>query len=140
MDINTIYNTIRKKGGRLTKTRKAIIHTLVHTHCLMSQTDIRSALAKQSMKPDRSTLFRELLFLAKHAIVLKNTISGTDYYEIPHDHHHHLVCLGCNAIKKVEFGNHLTKQEKQISQRNHFTIMNHSLEFYGYCHKCQAHG
>jgi len=90
------------------------------------------------MNPNRSTIFRELLFLTKNNILIKNNISGVDCYEIQQDHHHHLVCLNCNSIIKIEVGGHLAKQEKQIAKRNKFDIINHSLEFYGYCRNCQA--
>jgi Fur family ferric uptake transcriptional regulator len=82
-------------------------------------------------------MYRELKFLTNNGVVIKNTISGTDYYEISKDHHHHLVCLKCKNIDMVEIGNHLKKQEKEIAKKNKFNIINHSLEFYGYCHKCQ---
>lgn len=128
---------VKDKGGRLTKTRKAILSILLEGCCLMSQSDIRVKLADQSFTPNRSTLFRELIFLVKHSIVVKNTIAGTDYYEIPNDHHHHLVCLECNSIDKVSIGNHLSAQEKQIAKEKDFSVKNHSLEFYGYCKNCQ---
>jgi Fur family ferric uptake transcriptional regulator len=102
----------------------------------MSLAHLRAELKERSLKPDRSTLFRELIYLSKHAIAVKNTISGVDYYEIPHDHHHHLVCLGCNSIDKIDIGNHLEKQEKSIAKQSEFTVINHSLEFYGYCKDC----
>lgn len=136
MNIDFLYNTIRENGGRLTKVRRAIIDALVRSDCLMSQADLQSALIKSSIHPNRSTLFRELIFLVKHAIIIKNSISGKDYYEIPHDHHHHLVCLGCRSIKKVHLTNHLVRQEKQIGIQNKFTITNHSLDFYGFCKNC----
>jgi Fur family ferric uptake transcriptional regulator len=74
--------------------------------------------------------------LTNNGVVIKNTISGTDYYEIPKNHHHHLICLRCKYIEMIEISDHLKKQEKQIAKQNKFTIINHSLEFYGYCHKC----
>ena len=138
MNKNIIYKNIRIQGGRVTKIRKKIVKILSDAGCLMPQTEILARLKKQGVNPNRSTIFRELLFLARKNIAVKNTISGVDYYEMPHDHHHHLVCLNCNSIEKVKIGNHLLKQEKQISKQNKFIIINHSLEFYGYCRKCQA--
>ena len=137
MDTALLYQMVKDKGGRLTKTRKALLRILAEGHCLMSSSDIRAKLAQQSINPNRSTLFRELIFLVKHSIVVKNTIAGTDYYEIPNDHHHHLVCLECNSIDKVSIGNHLSAQEKQIAEENNFSVRSHSLEFYGYCKNCQ---
>jgi len=136
--MNKIYKTINSSGGRLTKAKKAIIDVLSENHCLLAKADLVEKLKAKNIKPDRSTTYRELKFLTKNNIVIKNTIAGVDYYEIPDDHHHHLVCLGCNSISKVKIGNQLEKQEKQIAKQNKFNIINHSLEFYGYCHKCKV--
>lgn len=136
--MNTIHKTIRVYGGRLTKIKKAIIDVLSENCCLLSRQELVERLKSKKIKPDRSTIFRELQFLTKNNVIIKNTIAGIDYFEIPQDHHHHLVCMGCNSIIKVAIGNHLEKQEKQIAKQNKFNIINHSLEFYGYCHKCQA--
>jgi Fe2+ or Zn2+ uptake regulation protein len=138
MNKDIIYKNIRDQGGRVTKIRKKIVQILSDTGCLIPQAEILARLKKQGINPNRSTIFRELLFLTQKNIAVKNTISGVDYYEIPKDHHHHLVCLNCNSIKKVKIGNHLSRQEKQITEQNKFNIINHSLEFYGYCRKCQA--
>jgi Fur family transcriptional regulator, ferric uptake regulator len=124
--------------GRLTKIKKAIIDILSENHCLLSKAELINKLNSIKINPNRSTIYRELQFLTKSGIIIKNTISGIDYYEIPKDHHHHLVCLGCNRIDKVKITNQLEKQEKQIAKQNNFNIINHSLEFYGYCRKCQA--
>jgi Fur family transcriptional regulator, ferric uptake regulator len=136
--MNTIHKTIQSSGGRLTKTKKAIIDILSENHCLLAKVELVEKLNIKKIKPDRSTIYRELQFLTKNNVIIKNSISGIDYYEIPQDHHHHLVCMGCDSISKVEIDNHLEKQEKQIAKQNKFNIINHSLEFYGYCQKCQA--
>lgn len=138
MNLDIIFKKIHAQGGRITKVRKEVVRILSETECLMSQADIFAQLKKLKIEPCRSTIFRELFFLTKNNIVIKNTISGVDYYEIPQGHHHHLVCLGCNSIKKVEINNHLKKQENQIEKQNQFNIINHSLEFYGYCRNCQV--
>ena len=137
MQEKDIFEKIREQGGRITTIRKKILRILSEKGCLVSQEKILANLKKQNQKPNRSTIFRELLFLTKNNIVLKNTISGIDYYEIPHEHHHHIVCLKCKSIKKIDIGNCLEKQEKLVEKRNNFIIINHSLEFYGYCHKCR---
>jgi len=136
--MNTAYKIIKVSGGRLTKIKKAIIDVLCENHCFLSKHELVEKLKIKKIKPDRSTIYRELQFLTNNNIVIKNTIAGTDYYEIQQDHHHHLVCMNCNSISSVDIGNHLEKQEKQIAKQNKFNIIHHSLEFYGYCHKCQA--
>jgi Fe2+ or Zn2+ uptake regulation protein len=136
--MNTIYKTIQSSGGRMTKIKKAIIDILSENNCLLSKQELVDKLKAKKIRPNRSTIYRELQFLTKNNIIIKNTIASVDYYEIPQDHHHHLVCLSCNSISEVKIGNHLEKQEKQIVKQKKFNIINHMLEFYGYCHKCQA--
>lgn len=138
MIINTIHKIIQSAGGRLTKTKKAIIDNLFENRCLLSKQALAEKLKAKRIKPDRSTIYRELRFLVKNNVVIKNTIAGIDYFEIPQDHHHHLVCMSCNSISRVEIENRLEKQEKQIAKQTKFNIIHHSLEFYGYCHKCRA--
>lgn len=138
MNKQKVYQQIKAEGGRLTKVRKELVRILLEEKCLISQAKILTKLHNKGTIPNRSTVYRELQFLMKNNILIKNTLAGIDYYEIPQDHHHHLVCLGCNLISKVKLDTHLGKQEKKLAKQNNFNIINHSLEFYGYCHKCQA--
>jgi Fe2+ or Zn2+ uptake regulation protein len=137
MNTEIIFENIRLKGGRITKVRGEVINLLAKEECLMSRADILGKLDKLKMKPDRSTIFRELNFLVNNNFLIRNTISGVDYYEIPGCHHHHLICLGCKLIKKVDMEKHLEDQEKVIARENKFNILTHSLDFYGYCNKCK---
>ena len=105
---------------------------------MLSQDDILDRLRTIRIRPCRSTLYRELLYLSKNRIVTKNTISDVHYYEISSDHHHHLICNKCDSIEKVVMNNHLKTQEGRIAKRNKFSIISHSLDFYGVCHKCMA--
>jgi Fur family ferric uptake transcriptional regulator len=136
--MKTIHEKVKMCGGRLTKTKKAIIEALLECSCLLSKSDLVAKLETGGINPDQSTIYRELQFLTKNNIVIKSTIGGIDYYEIEKDHHHHLVCLKCNQIQKVEMEHHLAQQEKKIATENRFDIINHSLEFYGYCQKCKC--
>jgi len=138
MKIDEIYKQINNLGGRLTKVRKVILDSLINSDCLMSQDCILKALKKNDLKPNRSTIFRELTYLVKTNTIIKNTINSIDYYEIPKAHHHHLVCLKCHEISKIEIKDHFEIEEKKISKEKKFNILNHSLEFYGYCENCNT--
>lgn len=135
--MTTIYQKIRTKGGRLTKIRKAIIDILLKQNCFLSNAEIVIRLNRLKLHPDRSTIFRELGYLVKNQIIIKTVISGINYFEITQDHHHHLICLDCESIVRVDMGNHLEKQEKLIARQNNFKITGHSLEFYGRCRNCK---
>lgn len=140
MNKENIYTNIRTGGGRITKIRREIIRYLSEEDCLLSKSDMLAYLKKNDIQPNRSTLYRELLALTKSGVIIKNNISGIDYYEISNDHHHHhhLVCIKCNSIQKVEMEDHLRIQEREITKQTQFNIINHSLEFYGLCRNCQT--
>lgn len=135
--MENIHKKIKKVGGRVTKNRKAILATLKNDNCLMSKKDIVRHLHKKKYFPDRTTIYRELTFLTKNGFVLKNNISGVDYYEMPDAHHHHLVCLDCKCVERVDMQNHLNRHEKIIEKHHRFRIVSHTLEFFGYCKNCQ---
>lgn len=137
MEKKDFYKKIREKGGRLTKIRKAVVDILFDSGCMLSSSQIILQLKKKKINPDRTTIYRELLFLLKENIIQKNTALNKNYFEILKDHHHHLVCLSCNSFKKIKVNNNLTKKENKIGKKNNFKITSHSFDFYGLCHKCQ---
>lgn len=157
-----IYQNIKAQGGRLTRLRQALIEIMLKEDCLISSSKFLLCLKKTKLEPNRSTIYRELKFLVANNIIVKNIISGLSYYEISPSyrsfeinlpeacktknhasshkdhHHHHLICLKCNKIIKVELENQLIKQEQKLAEKTNFNIVNHSLDFYGYCRKCQV--
>lgn len=133
-----IYNDIRNKGGRMTKIRKHIIDTLVASDCCFSRKHLLLSLQQADLSPNRSTLFRELSFLTNSGIVNKHVFGKTDYFEIPKDHHHHLICLRCHSVTKFQADDKMRIWWEQVAKKEHFAVKNHSLECYGYCRTCQA--
>ena len=135
MKIEEIHNKIRSKKGRITKTRKAIIEALFNSGCMLSPSEIAS---KMKIKANRSTIYRELIFLYRNNIVAKSSCLNKSCFEIIKEHHHHhLVCLRCNSFIKIPASGEITRKEKDIANKNNFKIINHSLDFYGLCSKCQ---
>lgn len=132
-----IYKNIKGKGDRITKVRKAIIEILFNSGCMLSLKEISLKLKEKKISPNRTTIYRELLYLLKESIILKNTTLKKSYFELIKDHHHHLICLNCNSFQKIKVESELIKKEKEISKKNKFKIINHSFDFYGTCHKCQ---
>lgn len=57
---------------------------------------------------------------------------GHAHYELikPDDHHHHVICKKCEKIEDVK------ELSLKIPKIKNFKILNHSLEFYGYCNAC----
>ena len=96
-----ILDEIRGRGGRITRVKEQVIRALYGRECLLSAAEIMKSLNRKGLKPDRTTLYRELLYLADNHIVKKQNVGGKDYYELCRGHHHHLLPR-CHAIRKVE--------------------------------------
>ncbi len=135
--MDTILQRIRNDGFRLTKVRTAMVKILFDENRPLTSSDIQAQLSALHVKADRTTVYRELLFLLEHDVV--KTVRFADHkihYEICTDHHHHLVCTKCNKEIEIVLGEHQEEKEKEIYKREHFKVISHSLEFYGLCGSC----
>ena len=89
-----------------------------------------------------ATIYRTLELLEELGLLRKvNFGDGRSRYELiqmdlSEHHHHHLLCLSCNRIIEVE-EDLLHQLEDTIEQKHHFSIVNHNLQFFGYCKSCQ---
>ncbi len=137
MSANAIINQLKLEGFRSTKVRQALLEILWNETCLLSLAEIQQRLRVRKLQPNRSTLYRELKFLTEKNILNKNSIAGKDLFELPRDHHHHLVCVECGGLTRVELENHLKSEEKKLEKEFRFQIVRHELEFYGVCNDCQ---
>lgn len=137
MSVDKILNQLKQEGFRSTKVRQALLEILWSETCLLSLIEIQQRLRARKLRPNRSTLYRELKFLTEKKILNKNSIAGKDLYELPRDHHHHLVCVECGELTKVELESHLREEEKKLEKQFGFRIARHELEFYGVCEGCQ---
>jgi len=95
-----------------------------------------------------TTVYRTLELLVQNGLVFKFDFGdGRARFELSENpqsigHHHHLVCTGCGRIidytdfidEEIEL---LKRTEKGLSKKHHFTIMNHLIQFYGLCDRCQ---
>lgn len=133
-----ILKHLKASGFRITKARKAIINSLHQEHCALSARDLHLHLKKVGLKPDTSTIYRELQFLTAQKITEEVIFKdGVMRYELIGDeHHHHLVCTTCDHVTALEMEPDLKTIEACITKQG-FRISSHSLEFYGLCKSCQ---
>lgn len=103
-----------------------------------------SSLEIQKLIPsvDRATIYRCLDSLKlSHTLRIVEIGDGVIRYELAKDHHHHLICYKCKKIKKVELPKdeekHLENIQIRFQKKLNFSSLQHSLEFFGLCQKCQ---
>ncbi|MFZ4648639.1 MAG: Fur family transcriptional regulator [Patescibacteria group bacterium] len=138
MSLNELLEKVRNRGGRITKTRIAILDYLLSAKQPLSSTEIINHLRNASLIVNRTTVYRELAYLVGNGFVREVKLLGkTVLFELSEEHRHHLVCLKCHQVKTLAANHELCQQEAIIRQEDGFKVLDHSLEFYGLCKKCQ---
>ncbi len=135
----SIFQELRRSGARLTKTRRACIELFLARSTPLSVPTILSALHKKAVRVNKTTVYRELAQL--EAIGLVEVVQLGDrkqYFELANRaHHHHLICLGCDTVEDVQLEDQsLVARAKELGGKLRFSVVTHSIEFYGYCAQC----
>jgi len=134
-----LIEVLKKSGERITPIRRALLENFCNHPKPQTIQELLAYLEKKGLTANKTTIYRQLEILAQIGLVREVNFSDrSKRYELSSkDHHHHLVCQNCKKVEDVNLDNDLDKQEKKIWQKNHFKILQHSLEFFGLCHKCQ---
>ena len=129
---------LAKQGCKMTKQRKAILDILSNTSTCMSAEEIYLKVKKISPSTCLTTVYRTIELLASKNLLNKIDFGDNRYrYEINTNlHHHHIICLGCKKIMRLE-GCPVKEFEKKVSTKTNFEITGHRLELYGYCPECK---
>lgn len=90
---------------------------------------------------DRATIYRNLNKLKEKQLVRIIEIGdGAVRYESTEDHHHHLICLKCKEMTRVDLPEkdekRIEKLQSEFQDKSKFSFLTHSLEFFGLCIDC----
>jgi len=138
--MTNLREIIREKGLKATPSRIAVLD-LFNCDCMPMSVESVLDCLRGSKKPDRATIYRMLdsfvtVGLLKEVYFNDGVIRYESSIGDHSHHHHHAVCVSCGTTKEVED----TAVEKAISGASKkikgFTLMDHSLEFFGTCDKC----
>ena len=137
-NLNGILGQLKTKGYKLTPVRKSIIEVLLKSSIPLSINDLISQLKSKKLSPNKTTFYREVFFLKDLRIAQEVEFGdGKKRYEISKSHHHHIVCIKCGTVKDVQMEKDLLVEERKILKKMGFKPIDHSLEFFGLCLKCQ---
>lgn len=124
---------------RLTKTRQALAQLFAAAPEPLAVAEILRQLRVSRIMVNKTTVYRELERMQQLGIIGSVSLGDRrQYYELAlREHHHHLVCLRCERIEDVDINERdLLAQERSVSQEKHFSIVRHTLEFFGLCKMC----
>ncbi len=124
----------------MTTARRAIVEAFGHDCNPLSAQEVHAMLRGQKVAANVTTVYRELQFLADQeilrAVQFEDGVQRFEFAEAGH-HHHHLICLKCSEVEDVHVEDDLEDMERAISKQKQFTVLRHSLEFYGHCKRCR---
>ena len=131
---------IEKSEYRLTRTRRALVETILKQKKPFSARDLERHL-KGKADIDFVTIYRSLPVLVDLGIVERCDFADEmAHYEVSlgHEghHHHHIVCSSCKKVEPLEFC--IIASQEQLLQKLGYTDLKHRLEFTGRCPACSA--
>lgn len=128
-----------KQAFKITKVRQAMMEILKETSSPLSISEILEKLSKSGLKPNKTTVYREIEFLTDQGL-----ITGVDFGEgkkryegTEGEHHHHIICVNCKEVKDVSEEIHLDEFHALVAKKAGYKPVGHSLEFFGVCKDCQ---
>lgn len=128
---------LRTRGLRGTRARVAILGIFMASPSPVSVPDVLSTLSDIGQAFNKTTIYREIEFLAAEGIVsVALSLGSCQYYELAREHHHHLVCTRCGDIQDIEAREDLCRFERELWHEKGFRVARHSMEFFGVCRKC----
>ena len=129
---------LREVDLKATPVRLAVMELLERSDTPIDTASIITYLKKKDIDADPATVFRSMNSFVDRGIVRQFQFAENKLrYELSSKpEHHHLVCTNCGSVEDVSDCN-IDGLEKEISQKKHFAVKWHSLEFFGLCKNCQ---
>ncbi len=120
-----------------TRQREAILEVFLQTTGHISGEDLYQRVREHHPGIGYTTVYRTMKILCDAGLAVeRNFEDGVTRYEIPHEHHDHLVCVRCGRIVEFECQMIEAAQER-IAVEHGFRLLRHRHELYGHCEKCR---
>ena len=137
---SVVERRLRRIDQRYTPGRRAIIDLLVSVGHPVSIGDI----AERLPGLPRSSAYRHLTVLHDAGLVRRVTASDEfTRFELAEDlteHHHHLICSGCGAVRDFTVSTRLERSIDEalieVAEQAGFQLDHHRLDLVGLCEAC----
>jgi len=130
---------LRTAGHRITAQRRAVLRALTAMGCACGVEDIHARARRIYPRLGLVTVYRTLGAFVREGLAQTVQLDdGRIRYELRDGsrHHHHLVCLSCGAIARLEAC--AVGPLQKAGRRRGFTVTAHRLELFGYCGDCRS--
>lgn len=138
LGLDQVLDRLHSGGRRVTVQRRAVLVALRALGCARDVDTIHARARRIHPRVGLVTVYRTLEALVAEGVAQRVVLGdGRARYELgqEHGHHHHLVCLSCGSVERLD---ECHVQAKRAGRRRGFTVTAHRLEMFGYCAKCGA--
>jgi Fur family ferric uptake transcriptional regulator len=129
---------MKQKGFKSTKQRDIIANEFLKVGEHLTAEELYKRVSKRHENIGFTTVYRTLKLLAESGLATERIFADhlTRYEPVSaEEHHDHFICLTCGSI--TEFENpKLERMQEKIASDFGFSIVDHKMEFYGYCREC----
>ena len=127
----------RQSGFPLTVQRRVILECILQRHDHPTADQVHEEVRARVPEISRTTVYRTLEALVQMGAIRRaHHLGPASRFDANSGHHHHLVCMRCNAV--VDFEDpRLDDLPIPERARTNFRIMDYSVHYAGLCDDCQ---
>ena len=139
-ETQVLIDYLRENKLKVTPHRELILETFLNHEGHRSVEDIYRTVRKEDPRVGYTTVYRTMKLLAECGLARSIDLAdGITRYEhlFNHEHHDHMICMECGT--SIEFFNaDIESVQDAASGQLGFKVLDHKLQIYGVCRKCQA--
>ena len=121
-----------------TKQREAILDVFLGITGHIASDELFQRVKSRHPHIGFTTVYRTMKIFCEAGLAVERAFEdGVTRYEIPHEHHDHLVCVRCGRIVEFECSMIESAQER-IAKEYGFRLLRHRHELYGHCSDCRS--
>jgi len=138
MNKGLFINFFKDKKLRLSHPRLLIYRELSDTKTPLSPQELYQSLLKKQKKIGLTSIYRSLDLFESLGMVFKIINGSSVKYKLCEleDHHHHIICKACGSVVELNFCD-ISDWSKKVTESTGYQVIDHQLNFYGFCKACK---
>lgn len=137
MSIDEIIRAMSAKGLRITEQRRTLAKLFAEADGYLTAKEVYEYMTQEYPGLSFDTVYRNLRVLYEMDVLEQFVFEEGMKFKLHcngQEHHHHLICLQCDRTVPISF---CPMDEVLAEVPEHFQVVKHKFEVYGYCEDCQ---
>ncbi len=138
MNKGLFINFFKDKKLRLSHPRLLIYQELSNTKTPLNPQELYQILLKKQKRIGLTSIYRSLDLFESMGMVFKIINGSSVKYKLCEieDHHHHIICKACGSVVELNFCD-ISDWSKKVTESTGYQVIDHQLNFYGFCKACK---